>query len=38
MAHGTPEQEKISEALVRIELELVSGIKEVEKMIKEWCE
>jgi hypothetical protein len=38
MAQHTPEQENLLYALGRIELELVSGIKEVEKMIEEWCE
>jgi hypothetical protein len=37
MAQHTPDKENISEALVGLQLDLVTGIEMVEKMIKEWC-
>jgi hypothetical protein len=37
MKEYTPEQEKLSGALAEMKLEFVSGMEEVEKMIKEYC-
>jgi hypothetical protein len=37
MAQHTPKHENIRDALAGVQLELVSGIERVEKMVKEYC-